>query len=505
MGLGQLDIEVNGQAADPASGSKSGKKKESKTDGKGGPAGSGKGKTGKNPIPNDFVNNPGAGDPLGQSKEKVAHQGIPIGDDSFSMDIALDLSNAKKSYPKYSAEPSKEYAAPDNGLTNAVSSKRPEPIALFNVSRNSITGEMSDLYSSCLQALIEDRISNEYAVELINKIKIANPDFLSDVETNIQSEIDDAQNAINQLTHIFDLLVTADQGLNPTFDGTNSTISNIASTLYKELKIDPEPLLVPDKIPSPFSLLKEMTGFSNISVVDSKTRSALVMQLLYVINQSLSSGMTNHVVGGSIIPKWQAGLNTLSVMTTPAVGVDLKTLAPNVTFNLVYGLEEYSYINFNFFRTMAEHDNTDRALSLVSMVSNEFALSAGLGRLANTPLGNIFGAQSKNFTSSFLGVKNIPFADLETKLPNSLADYLLVSGQSGKPDTSKKGSRPTLLLDGTFAGSTSRSINAFSELIKTVARNPADNKMGIFDFALNNLNESFSQGIELMYWLADCR
>ena len=155
-----------------------------------------------------------------------------------SLEALFDLSSLQDGYPTY---PMYEDADKIEEVPKTVSDERPEPIASFNLSRNSIEGgKDSLLYSSCIQALIEDRISLEYANSLVAKIKLDDPDFFKEMSNELQKEIDNAQKSIDQLTNIFDMLVVSDQSLNPTFPGVRTTISNIATNMYDKLSIDPD-------------------------------------------------------------------------------------------------------------------------------------------------------------------------------------------------------------------------------------------------------------------------
>jgi len=415
---------------------------------------------------------------------------------ALDIEVMFDLSSLTDGFPKY---PSYTNSEKQEAIVKTVSEERPEPIANFNLSRNSIIGgKDSLLYSSCLQALIEDRVSLEYASALFEKIKIDNPDFFKEITKEIQKEIAEAQNSINQLRNIFDILVVSDQALNPTLPSTRQTCANFASQMYDTLKIDSEPLLDASPIPSPDNFLYALAGNNYESRIESKTRSALICQLLSVVDQSLSSCMTNLSINMPVIKAIPAGANSLEIMHKPLMS-DLKTLGANSSLNLVYGIAEYSYADTTFYNHLKMHPTKEeRVLGLCTMLSNEIAISAGLGRLVNTPLGNKFGAETQDFTKMFLGVKNLPGADVETKMPNSLADYLLISTKTGAP-TSNDGNtffKPTLLLDGTFAGETSAAINSFDSFIKSVARTPDENKINIFSEAMTNCNAAFLDAIE---------
>ena len=260
-----------------------------------------------------------------------------------------------------------------------------------------------------------------------------------------------------------------------------------------------------DTIPDPANLLYALAGQDYEKEIETKTRTALICQLLGVIHQSLSSCMTNLSInkpifggGGETTPRIYSGANNLTVLKPPMLA-DVKTLGSNSTLNLVYGIADYSYPSMKFYEKMANFSLEEQVMGLTSMISNEMALSAGLGRLVNTPLGNKFGAEAKDFTKLFLGVKNLPHADLETLVPDSLADYLVVSSDDGKTTTQARdndSSNAVLLLDGTFAGKTKRSTNSFDAFMKSVARAPDNNKIDRFVLGMNNCTTAFDEGIE---------
>jgi hypothetical protein len=87
----------------------------------------------------------------------------------------------------------------------------------------------------------------------------------------------------------------------------------------------------------------------------------------------------------------------------------MSTLAMHRDQLLVYGKEEYSYVDLDFYKKLkASHFSMTpekRVLVLSSILANEFAFSAGLGRLAGTPLGNAFGLHRTILFFSMLGLK----------------------------------------------------------------------------------------------------
>ena len=431
---------------------------------------------------------------------------VPLVDKALQLEALFDQSKLmKKGYPKYESYTN---SVKQQDIVETISPERPEPLATFNLSRNSIIGgKDSLLYSSCLQALIEDRVSLEYAAALIKKIKLENPDFFTEMSKEIQKEVDDAQNAIIQLNNIFDILVVSDQALNPTLKSTKDTCSNFASQMYESLKIDSEPLIENLEIGSPDQLLFDLAGKNHANRIETKTRTALVCQLLHVVDSCLSNCMSGLSIGLDPIHGGQSsipeGSNSLNIMTSPPMMANMKTLGANSNLNLVYGIAEYSYVDLQFYGHLDIFTSPEeRVLGMCTMLSNEMALSAGLGRVIDTQDGNRFGAESKDFTVPFLGIKNLAGADIETAVPGSLVDYLAVNNV-GEPNGHmvKAGAGniffpPTLLLDGTFAGRTDKTTNTFDSFMKSVARNPDDNSISNFSKGLNNCKTAFLSGID---------
>ena len=107
------------------------------------------------------------GGDAGLDKEEFMAK-VPLIDKALQLEALYDQSSMmQKGYPKYEFYTN---SVKQNDIVETVSPERPEPLATFNLSRNSITGgKDSLLFSSCLQALIEDRVSLEYAASLIKK------------------------------------------------------------------------------------------------------------------------------------------------------------------------------------------------------------------------------------------------------------------------------------------------------------------------------------------------
>jgi hypothetical protein len=142
-----------------------------------------------------------------------------------------------------------------------------------------------------------------------------------------------------------------------------------------------------------------------------------VSQLLQIYAIYLSEGLSSRLIGADVLDKLSSTKNQIIAPLT-IFDADMSTLAMHRDQLLVYGKEEYSYVDLDFYKKLkASHFSMTpekRVLVLSSILANEFAFSAGLGRLAGTPLGNAFGSSSNDPVLQYVGVKNITNATFET-------------------------------------------------------------------------------------------
>jgi hypothetical protein len=166
----------------------------------------------------------------------------------------------------------------------------------------------------------------------------------------------------------------------------------------------------------------------------------------------------------------------------------------NETFVMGYDgkQEKKSYLEKLQIPNISSSNNIDLVAVLLTMLSNEFAISSGLGRLEGTPLGQTFGSQG-DYIQAFLGANSILDSSNETSSVSSqsLADYIIVNevGSNRVRSNDKK----VLLLDGTMSKNTNNSINLF---VNSVIKNPTSNNINSLESALNSAKSRFDSGFD---------
>jgi len=165
----------------------------------------------------------------------------------------------------------------------------------------------------------------------------------------------------------------------------------------------------------------------------------------------------------------------------------------NETYIMGYdGKEESkSYLEKLQIPNISSANNLDLVAALATMLANEFAISAGLGRLEGTPLGKTFGSQG-DYIQNFLGANSIKDSSNETSsaASQSLADYIIVNETGGNRVNSNN--KKVLLLDGTSSKNTNNSIDAF---INSVIKNPTTNNINSLESALASAISRFDEGL----------
>jgi hypothetical protein len=427
---------------------------------------------------------------------------IPIVSKFAAPLLSLDLSAMfSAGIPSYPLAGNDEPLDPEQIVTpNA-----PEPLLSYTLPNFIISEQQgsSVFYSALQQALLEDRISQAFAASLIGKISAADPKFLSELEKKLKGQINSTQNILDSISNLFSLLKNFDYGLSPT--ASAQSIRNQTLSLLEKYKIEKDPLVKSDVLLDPLWFLDSISNGASDVNLKSKTRTTLATQTLQVFAEYLTFGASNRLSGRDILTSVFPGKNAVEIPKSP-FGSSIKALAVNSDQLRVYGLEEYSYVDLNFYKELnaARYIPERRSAMLASILANEFAMSAGLGRLVNTPLGNRFGAISSDPVLQYVGVKNLVDASLETAVPGSIIDAL-VTDENGISRTSNGDkSQRVLLLDGTPAGTGKRVKNSFGQFAQSVVRKPNNNDFGKFDTALQFCAKEFDDGIDY-YKKLHCR
>ena len=428
--------------------------------------------------------------PWGPSKKKI----IPIAKKSSPKSSTISGANGtgNESLATKSAKDETGQASKTNQEL-AIDETRVEPIAVFNLRTTDLRGDpLSPLQAAVVQSYLEDRISQEFATAIFEKMLSTNPDTFKQIDGKLSQQIGDVQRVIDQLWAIFKTLRLVNASMSPKLE--KESVSLIATQVINSLcKV--EPLLTQsERLVDPLSLI----GFFGPQGAEDplKSRTAMIAQVLQIAAQSLFRGYTPRVLGEHLLDV-RPGMFSVATGKSSYLA-DVKTLSlKNVpTQNHVYGLgNEVPYVGLDFYKKLQMSANK-RSLALVTMLANEYALSAGLGRLSETPLGNRFGSNSKNYIETFLGTQGTQDASQETTNPESLVDYFVIA-QDGSPQTQEK--NRVLLLDGNDAlsGQENAKVNSsFNEFMTSITRSPLTNRMKLFDDAIIRADTSINEGLQ---------
>jgi hypothetical protein len=238
---------------------------------------------------------------------------------------------------------------------------------------------------------------------------------------------------------------------------------------------------------------------------------------LSVLENYFSSAITN-----SVFPNLDTSSESLSAapfeVSAPLQGApSVKSLGNNLStkgslFENDTSDKLYQNANLGFygdrdlFQKIAYESQIKKAQIMSTMFANELLLSAGLGRLSQTPIGNRFGSDSPLFPKTYVGISDSGRVDQETSYENSLCDFLLV-GQDGSPRVENNTSSKKVLLfdDSSFDPSEDHVLTtSTNEFAKTVIRTPTKNKLLSFENALQSCQKATEESLEF-YKLAASR
>jgi len=385
--------------------------------------------------------------------------------------------------------------APKTSQEIAISNVCAEPIAVFNLKTSDFQGpSISPLMASVKQAHLEDRISQEFLSAIFEKMLVGNEKELKQLDANLSQQIKNSQNSIDQLRAIFNLLQTANKSMTPS-TGRNSISAITQQKIAALCKVDPLSELN-DQI-DPMTLIDRFCTAETTKNLNGKSQTALLTQVLQFASNILSNGYSPALMGDALlnVPPGQFSVrDSLVFAEREKYRANLKLFSmqtqPDGSYVYLHG--ETPYMTHDFYKNLILPANR-RSLALVTMLSNEYALSAGIARLSDTTLGNRFGANSNDPILTFLGVKGQQDASLETGQPGSLVDYFVV-GDDGANRTQEK--NRILLFDGTGVKETQTVHNSFATFMKSTVRSPLKNRMNLFDDAIVRSNTSFEEGLK---------
>ena len=393
----------------------------------------------------------------------------------------------------------------------SISSDRAEPLVIFGIKTTDLKGSpYSPVSAAVTQAYLEDRISQAFAARIFDLVRVADEKAFDKTEASIKQQIQDAQNSIDQIRRIFVLLNNANTALLPTDKASRPSIAAIARQTADAL-CKPEPLLVNQPMPTdPYTLIEKHCVSSSRVNLKEKTRTALMTQALQFALLTLYNGCTPEIFGEKMVtvPTSRRPYRGQHTIHQSHVGIasTLKTLSmkKNPGQNYLLGYDnENAYPGLPFYKGLSEVPAHKRSLALVTMLANEYALSAGLGRLSGTPLGSRFGSDSLaggGYVDTYLGARLVGNASRETTVRGSLLDYLVVSDGSGGADAgnARDAGHRLLLFDshGYNRGWDSNIKNSFDVFLRSIARDPTNNKVKFFDDAVVRTDTAFSEGLE---------
>ena len=379
--------------------------------------------------------------------------------------------------------------------THAISSLMPEPLAIYSFKN----ADVENLLAACYQAYFEDKCSLEFSKSMIAKLLNQNPAALDSIKSSILMELTDSKNVLSQVEPLLKMLSSFDSSLS---NRNTATINDIALTKFEML--GPEPLRsksVANMKRDPAGVLSTLT--SNPSVIDTKTSTTLVMQLLSLTSALMKNGGSSVVLSDrKVYNPMPDGINTiLDGTSVNNVMVTLPTLsiANDTKLSYLYQIPdvyEHSYIKKLGLDRIQTSDNMRKMAYMLTLMSNEFAISAGLGRLDGTPLGTSF-SSTDNYSLNLFGTDGMQVVTTETTADRSLADYLVVNHIDGKNRV--QGNDGVLLLDGSAFRPTATRTNSYDAFVKGVLRDPVganSNMTPVLDSALTAAQTRFDSGIE---------
>ena len=396
-----------------------------------------------------------------------------------------NISSTSKNKKTTQSADSSDQAKTNNSF--AINSKMPEPLAIFSFKKD----DVQNLLAASYQAYLEDKCSLSFSENLLKLIQQNNSQTFEPLLKSIKSEILAVQNTVDAISSVETQSGLYDSSISSRHSGA---IKEICKTNFYQLS--PDVVGPIDEITKdPHGILEQVAN--NASVLSEKTQTSLVSQVLQLCAQTLTNGCTPYVLNEKIYDI-APGKNSVSAKNIRELQEGFPTLSlislknePNQTF--LYSVnnvkETQTYIKRLGIDKLSQVSEIRKSAYYATMLANEFAISAGLGRLDGTELGQAFNSTG-DYIQSFLGVRGLIDSTIETTSPDSLVDFLVVS----EDGTNRvEGSRGVLLLDGSNFESTLTRKNSFDAFVRNIIRDPTNNKKNKIQALENGLVSSLSR------------
>jgi len=410
-----------------------------------------------------------------------------------------------------------ESKTPSATLSKYIASKkvdpeRPEPIAIFSQKTLDFSGgQNSPAYAAALQAYIEDRIAISYVEKAFEKSLQADENFFQNIDNRVSKNLQQSERTLAVMENLFQQLENFDSILSR---GQHESSIELFARDLTENYGPAEPLLVQNPIfKDPRGNVKIGYGNSDVNAfrIFLKSESAIMAMNTAVLQSYLERGCSLNLVNASAemspdafgiqLPN-AAAKNSKRHISLKKLGEEIsKSGTPFESKNKPKGAQKLGYYavtaGSKLYKALAKEPKYRAAMVLSTLVANELCLSAGIGRLTGTPLGESFGIDSPNFAKNFCGVEPGQITE-EVTSPNSLADYFLVS-RNGNP-RAQNNAVNVLLFEGIGRQNKAAALNvdtATQAFGKSAVRYPTNNSMPAFDSALTNSQSRSQSAIEL--------
>lgn len=379
----------------------------------------------------------------------------------------------------------------------------PEVLAVFSFTKDDIESLLAAVY----QAYVEDRCSMEFSKFMIRLVNQSDEKFLPFIKQGVAQNITDAENQLRAVETLVKICLDVNSSMN---NLQTDALSNFAEKKYQSLN--------PDKVGlqgngwfDPLGLLSKLGG--DKKEISIKSNTAVLVQLLSVVSKILVNGASSIPLGKDSLFKGKLVSTRFvndrhfveqGLSNDDLVNMSRLSLSNERSRSFIYGIDEKgSYIEKLNIDLMKGVLPLQKAAYLVSILSNEFAVSAGLSRLDGTKLGQSFNTGA-GWRNSFLGTEGMTDASTEASQVDSLVDYFVVNSEGKNRLTSENG---VLLFDGNRIPSTEKRKNVFDAFVAGTTRFPvskAENGSQRLANGLQAANNRFDLGLEFFRKLT-CR
>tara|TARA_Y100001970_G_scaffold220361_1_gene270615 strand:- start:1496 stop:5911 length:4416 start_codon:yes stop_codon:yes gene_type:complete len=388
-----------------------------------------------------------------------------------------------------------------------------EPIAIFN---QKVTDFLQDsrAVAALEKSYVESKISDKFVERILTRAKEEDSEVFSSAMSAVDTELSKASDVLDAILQILQAIRDFDGELKVT---SNTVIRNMCLQYIADESIKIDELISSTDVFGNLLRICDQHFVDEYDKLPEKSVTALSKSALSAVRFYLDKGYTtSQLLYQKEVPPHNQTNAAPGVEPDPkgrpfsapgVLEVGARVSSVGTPFDQQESISEMDnaglgiFCDNPLFEALDAYAQTNIKIAsvLLSMVSSEMLVSAGLGRLEGTTLGNKFSTTSA-FRKNLLGVSTTGTTILSNfPEPGSIASILTANRITGEPGITGNTGQSSMILDGKFRDGDDphyTSSSATSGFTKTIITDPTKNTVSGYEKALDNADEVSTLGVQ---------